>query len=94
MRSLYFLFILLSWQNCDVRPGSHLIAVAAPRSKPALVARHTVVIVFGWDEGLAADGLVAAVTHEAVLVPRGSAVLQQLGSCERGETEMFVILIF
>lgn len=61
----------------------HLFAVAALRSKPALVARHTVVIVFVWDESLGTDGLVTAVTHETVLVPRGAVVLQHPRSYQR-----------
>lgn len=54
----------------------HLFAVAALRSKPALVARHTVVGVFVWDEGLSTDRLLAALTHKTVLVPLGASVLQ------------------
>lgn len=56
----------------------HLVAVAALRSDPALVARHTVVVVVVRDEGLGTDRLLTAVTHKTVLVPRGAAVLQHL----------------
>lgn len=62
-----------------------LFAVAALRSDSALVARHTVVVVAVWDEGLGTYRLLAAVTHETVLVPRGAAVLQQLRSCQRNK---------
>lgn len=34
-----------------------------------------------WDEGLGTDGLVTAVAHEAVLVPRGAPILQLLRAC-------------
>lgn len=76
----------------------HLFAVAALRSKPALVARHTVVVVIVGDESLGTDRLLAAVAHKTVLVPRGAAVLQHPRSCQREgggeqmkvETEMFV----
>ncbi len=72
--------------------------MAALRSKPALVARHTVVVVFVRDEGLGTNRLLTAVTHETVLVPRGAAVLQHPRPCrskreeERMEIEMFVIV--
>lgn len=74
--------------------------MAALRSNPALVARHTVVVVFVWDEGLGTDRLLAAVTRKTVLVPRGAGVLQHPRSCQREreseqmrmETERFVIV--
>lgn len=59
----------------DTQRPVHLFAVAALRRDPALVARHTVVVVLVWDEGLSTDGLLTAVTHKAVLVPRGAAIL-------------------
>lgn len=60
---------------------THLFAVAALRSDPALVARHAVVVVVVWDEGFGAHRLQTAVTREAVLVPRGAAVLQHPRPC-------------
>lgn len=66
-----------------IRLFLHLFAVAALRSKPALVAGHAVVVVFVWDEGLCTDGLLTAVTRETVLVPRGAVVLQHPRSCKR-----------
>lgn len=53
----------------------HLLAVAALRREPSLVARHTVVIAFVWDKCLRPDWFVAAVAGEAVLVPRRAVVL-------------------
>lgn len=58
--------------------------MAALRSDAALVARHTVVVVFVRDESGAADGLLAAVTHETMLVPRCSVILQHPGPCVSG----------
>ena len=74
-----FLWIFLKDDSCRL----HLVAVVAPRSQPALVARHAVVVVLVRDERLATDRLLAAVTREAVLVPRGAAVLQHLGAWRR-----------
>lgn len=70
----------------------HLLAVAALRSDAALVARHAVVVVVVRDEGLAADRLLAAVTHEAVLVPGRVAVLQHPGPwwTQRGGDREFI----
>lgn len=62
----------------------HLFAVAALRGDSALVARHTVVVVFVGDEGLGTDRLLTAVTSKTVLVPRGTVVLQHPRSCQRG----------
>lgn len=55
---------MLSMQGCeayDAKGGLvHLFTVAALWSKPALVARHTVVVVFVRDERLGPDWLLAA----------------------------------
>lgn len=42
------------------------------------MARHAVVVVIVWDESRGTDGLLTAVTHKTVVVPRGAAVLQHL----------------
>lgn len=59
--------------------------MAALRSEPALVAGNAVVVVLVRDERLGADGLLTAVTDEAVLVPRGLAVFQHPGSWSKGD---------
>lgn len=59
--------------------------MAALRSEPALVAGNAVVVVLVRDERLGADGLLTAVTDEAVLVPRGLAVFQHPGSWRKGD---------
>lgn len=46
------------------------------RSNPALVARHTVVVVLIWDERLCTDGLFTTMTHKTVLMPRGATIFQ------------------
>lgn len=64
----------------DTSFGEGLFALAALRSEASFVTRHTVVVVFVGDEGLGSDRLLAAMTRETVLVPRGSIVLQHLGT--------------
>lgn len=70
---------MLSTQGCkacDTKGGLvHLFAVAALWSKPALVARHTVVVVFVGDKRLGPNRLLAAVARKAVLVPCGAIIL-------------------
>lgn len=58
----------------------HLLAVAALRSEPSLVARHAVVVAFVRDKRLGPDGFVTAVAGEAVLVPGRAVVLQHLAA--------------
>lgn len=65
-------------------PGQpYLFAASAARSKLALVAGDTVIILLVWDEGPRPDGLLAAAAYEAVLVPGLSVVLQLAGPCEK-----------
>lgn len=53
-----------------------LFTARAAWSELVLVAGHTVVFILVGDEGLGADGLLAAVTDEAALVPCGACILQ------------------
>lgn len=65
-------------------PGQpYLFAASAARSKLALVAGDTVIILLVWDEGPRPDGLLAAAAYEAVLVPGLSVVLQLAGPCKK-----------
>lgn len=78
-KAKFWPFLMLSMQGCEVCNAKgglvHLFAVAALWSKPALVAGHTVVVVFVRDERLCPDGLLAAVARKAVLVPRRAIIL-------------------
>lgn len=65
----------------------HLFAVATLRSKPALIARNTIVVVFVWDESFSTDRLLTGVTHKTVLVPRGVSILQHPRSCQRNRAK-------
>lgn len=69
-------------------PGQpYLFAASAARSKLALVAGDTVIILLVWDEGSRPDGLLAAAAYEAVLVPGLSVVLQLAGPCEKSRAQ-------
>lgn len=62
-------------QVCVMKHGRYLLAVDALQGKLLLVAGQAVVVGVLLDEAPGADGLLAAVAGEAVLVPTAALVL-------------------